>query len=604
MSYRLWRAGNISYDERSSALSLNDAPLFLDRTARAILIALLRANGAPVSKDSLLEAGWPGRLVHENSLAKAVGRVRSALGEEGQRVEAVYGQGYRLIGGASVEAGLSDVDGEPEPLEVSSGTVREARSGWTQRFSSKRTKAVLAIGAFAVAAATGAVMYNTSHASSGDDQAEQLVAFLSSDLLEPADPYSPRRGSKSLHAVVEKTAATMNTRFKDRPDTLIALNRVIANAFSGWGEYQKAIFHLDAAATLERSAHGTDTNAYAQIEASLCQALRLAGKVGRAHTACRSAIEISNRIHSPALAPVRVTQAKLFFETGEYEKAAGALKEILSASKPLEPSIEADANWFLGLSLRKLGRFDEAGTAFRRHLQLREAQVGSHHPLTAWALADYGDFLVDAGDFARAEAMLLKARAIFVDTLGKDHPEALSPQYSLGVLRIWQGRPAEARDLLVPVLKHYREELGSDHFWTLYAMTELALADAQMGNRTEAAALLEEARQTGARTLYGLDAKASYFHMRWARTLLALGEADLAEEEIGLARDTISHSFAPTHPWQARVHCLSARLSALRQVRSEERHEAMKCESGLRAAGVPSSYALWREVRSLEKDSG
>ncbi|MCJ2179984.1 hypothetical protein [Novosphingobium album (ex Hu et al. 2023)] len=57
LSYRRWRAGNLSYDERSNSLSLNETPLFLDRTAQAILIALLRANGAPVSKDNLLEAG-------------------------------------------------------------------------------------------------------------------------------------------------------------------------------------------------------------------------------------------------------------------------------------------------------------------------------------------------------------------------------------------------------------------------------------------------------------------------------------------------------------------------------------------------------------------
>ncbi|MCT2398662.1 tetratricopeptide repeat protein [Novosphingobium mangrovi (ex Huang et al. 2023)] len=597
LSYRRWRAGNLSYDERSNSLSLNETPLFLDRTAQAILIALLRANGAPVSKDNLLEAGWPGRLVHENSLAKAVGRVRSTLGEEGHRVEAVYGQGYRLVSGEPVETELSDDVAEPLAVPV-------VRPDWLQRLSCKRVRAVLAIGTVVVAAATGAVIYSASHARAGDEQVEQLVSFLSADLLEPADPYSPRRDSKSLRVVVEKTAATMNERFKDQPDTLISLNRVIANAFSGWGEYQKAIFHLDAAAALEQSTNGTSTEAYAQVEASLCQALRLAGHTGRARIACHSAVEIDSRLHFPDLAHAQVTQAKLFFETGQYERAATELDAVLNISGPIDPSVEADANWFLGLSLRKLARFDQADAAFRRHIQLREKQVGSDHPLTAWALADYGDFLVDRGDFARAEANLLKARAIFVETLGKDHPESLSPQYSLGVLRLWEGRPADARTLLVPVLKHYRKELGSDHFWTLYAMTELALADAQLGDRTEAARLLDEARQIGIRTLYGLDAKASHFHLRWARTFLALGEADPAEQEIQAARDTISRSFAPAHPWQARVHCLSAHLFALRQSRSLEQREAARCESGLRAAGVPPSYALWREVEAFRKNSG
>lgn len=51
----------------------------------------------PVDKKQLLEAGWPGRDVHETSLTKAIGRLREALGDDGWRVEAVYGLGYRLV---------------------------------------------------------------------------------------------------------------------------------------------------------------------------------------------------------------------------------------------------------------------------------------------------------------------------------------------------------------------------------------------------------------------------------------------------------------------------------------------------------------------------
>ena len=79
---RLWRAG------RSIAL---------DRPTAAILGTLVAEADADVHKDRLLDAGWPGRTVHENSLAKAISRLRHMLGADGEALRTVHGYGYRLV---------------------------------------------------------------------------------------------------------------------------------------------------------------------------------------------------------------------------------------------------------------------------------------------------------------------------------------------------------------------------------------------------------------------------------------------------------------------------------------------------------------------------
>ena len=79
---RLWRAG------RSGEL---------DRPTAAILRTLLTDADTDVHKDRLLEAGWPGRTVHENSLAKAISRLRYMLGADGETLKTVHGYGYRLM---------------------------------------------------------------------------------------------------------------------------------------------------------------------------------------------------------------------------------------------------------------------------------------------------------------------------------------------------------------------------------------------------------------------------------------------------------------------------------------------------------------------------
>ena len=79
---RLWRAGR---------------SVELDRPTAAILRTLLTDADTDVHKDRLLEAGWPGRTVHENSLAKAISRLRYMLGADGETLKTVHGYGYRLM---------------------------------------------------------------------------------------------------------------------------------------------------------------------------------------------------------------------------------------------------------------------------------------------------------------------------------------------------------------------------------------------------------------------------------------------------------------------------------------------------------------------------
>ena len=91
-----WRFGAAELDAQVAALRVDGAAVDLDRSSYDVLLALLRHAGEVVTKDELLEAGWPGRVVSENSLAKAVGRLRQALGADGRAIRAVHGYGYRL----------------------------------------------------------------------------------------------------------------------------------------------------------------------------------------------------------------------------------------------------------------------------------------------------------------------------------------------------------------------------------------------------------------------------------------------------------------------------------------------------------------------------
>src|SRR5271170_4794987 len=77
------------------------APVPLGRRAIALLRTLVERPGMLVSKDALIEAAWPGRLVEESNLPVQIAALRRVLGESpgGDRwIETMPGRGYRFIG--------------------------------------------------------------------------------------------------------------------------------------------------------------------------------------------------------------------------------------------------------------------------------------------------------------------------------------------------------------------------------------------------------------------------------------------------------------------------------------------------------------------------
>ncbi|MBN3820681.1 transcriptional regulator, partial [Paraburkholderia sp. Se-20369] len=61
-----------------------------------ILELLIRANGALVSKDDIMQRVWPRTVVEENNLQVHVAALRKALADDRDLIVTVPGRGYRL----------------------------------------------------------------------------------------------------------------------------------------------------------------------------------------------------------------------------------------------------------------------------------------------------------------------------------------------------------------------------------------------------------------------------------------------------------------------------------------------------------------------------
>jgi TolB-like protein/DNA-binding winged helix-turn-helix (wHTH) protein/lipoprotein NlpI len=93
-----WRFGVAELDESTARLTVAGQSSELDHSSYQLLLCLLRQAGKVVAKEQLLQVGWPGRVVSENSLTKAIGRLRLALNDpDGSLLCTVHGYGYRLV---------------------------------------------------------------------------------------------------------------------------------------------------------------------------------------------------------------------------------------------------------------------------------------------------------------------------------------------------------------------------------------------------------------------------------------------------------------------------------------------------------------------------
>src|SRR6201997_4757985 len=60
-------------------------PIKLDARAFDVLVALIEAHGAVVSKNALMARVWPDRIVEENNLQWQISALRAALGADRNR---------------------------------------------------------------------------------------------------------------------------------------------------------------------------------------------------------------------------------------------------------------------------------------------------------------------------------------------------------------------------------------------------------------------------------------------------------------------------------------------------------------------------------------
>src|SRR5580692_8345607 len=111
----IYKFGTFRLDGDAGILFRDAEPAMLGQRAVSLLRLLLERAGAPVSKDALIEAAWPGLTVGENNLTVQIAALRRAFEEatgDSSWIETLPRRGYRYAGPA---VATGDPPGESAP---------------------------------------------------------------------------------------------------------------------------------------------------------------------------------------------------------------------------------------------------------------------------------------------------------------------------------------------------------------------------------------------------------------------------------------------------------------------------------------------------------
>ncbi|WP_137991187.1 serine/threonine-protein kinase [Streptomyces vilmorinianum] len=252
----------------------------------------------------------------------------------------------------------------------------------------------------------------------------------------------------------------------------------------------------------------------------------------------------------------RATAGSLALRTVAFDPAAGLTGEWTAPSRVLPPAPVGDgratpspellavlaSRHKAGLSLGRLGRWDEAADVHRSVAEVRERVLGPDHPDTLASGYEVGftlSRLARPADALRAFTRVTEGRE---RVLGPDHPDTLAARQETAYVLGRLGRHFEAHQVYAAVLASRERTMGPDHPDTLRCRHNLAFNLGRLGRLDESYRMAREVAEARARLLGDEHPDTLVTRYEVAYTLGRLGrwpEALAAYREVAAARGAV-----------------------------------------------------------------
>jgi tetratricopeptide (TPR) repeat protein len=407
--------GSATLDPGKQLLIIGTRTVTLQRKPYQVLLFLIENRHRMVYREELLQRFWDGKEVYDQSLSKAVGSIRKALGEpEGSEfIETRWGLGYRYVGPfqelpagpagtPTPEPKAAESPGRVSPPEVSPAapalaavaapsfppSVRMDGRAWLISVPITALVAALAVVLYAHSLQGGAPSHLAVPGSNTEDSIAQQVAiapipqFAMSAVRTGAGTNQPEAYSKYMKAEFFANMRTQNSLAKaiDLLQQAIQIDPKYARAYAALSDcYQlQGFYHFVP-----------PSEAYPHAKAAVLKALSMDNALAEAHVSLLSTLtdydwdwqgaerEFKAAIAiDPNYAAAYQYYGYALFGMARGEEGLAAMKHAAELD-PVSPSVQTSLAWGYFL----LRRHDPALEQCKRVLELYPDFVPAHQLL-------------------------------------------------------------------------------------------------------------------------------------------------------------------------------------------------------------------------------
>ena len=284
---------------------------------------------------------------------------------------------------------------------------------------------------------------------------------------------------------------------KQRAGALESLGEVLI----ALADYDEAQGTLETALRLRSTLHGEIHPSMALLHKVLGNLFTGRGDYVAGEAAYRQSLKLDERFlgpNHPRVATTLNSLASALYRQGDPLAAEPLLRRaaaIQSEHPEQHPRLANTLNT-QGLTLRELGRLEEAEVAFRESLELHRRFLGEDHPQLAVGFNNLALVMQSRGDLTNAVPLFRQAVDIHNKALGEDHVSLAFPLTNLADALHEVGEQGEAERLHRQALALRREKLP-DHPAISRNLTELGLllVDLSQHREPRSGELLAEAEQ-------------------------------------------------------------------------------------------------------------
>jgi tetratricopeptide (TPR) repeat protein len=426
-----------------------------------------------------------------------------------------------------------------DAVEAVPSTTRYRMSKFVRR--QRRPLAVALAVAVTLVAGLAVALWGLVRAEREATRAQATSEFLAT-VLSGVDPEQARELDKTLlRGVLDDAARRAGEELAGQPEALAQIEGVIADAYTGLGEFDLALVHGERAYRLSLAALGPEHPETLARARGLGRAQVDVGQLREAEPLLRDTLERLTRILGPdALITLKTRQTLgwLLRESGRYADAEAELAQAIARMRATvgdEDTDTIETRFTRAIVLGDLERFDEAIAELRELVALRTRLLGADHARTLSVRNSLAVSYLQSRRYAEGERELLdmlpafervygaegtstlmvvgniggalrqqgkveasgpyyqRAADALRDRFGPGHPRALQTRHNYGNYLFDAGRYQDAYDTQAEVIRLGRETFGEHHAVIGEALEWQGRAAAALGDTGQAEALLRAA---------------------------------------------------------------------------------------------------------------